>query len=134
MIGTWENNECFISGSVPTLEDLKIFMNDCLGKSKDHWSSVKGISAESVFRSNKFLASRNEIQGLGLSKTGDSNQINSYNRFQNKRKESVFVTQRGNVVGGGTTVVLNALAAYLRYLEGTVRDDWQEYVESHNSL
>ncbi|KAH7856202.1 hypothetical protein Vadar_033898 [Vaccinium darrowii] len=116
-------------GSVPTLEDLKIFMNDCLGKSKDHWSSVKGISAERVFRSNKFVASRNEIQGLGLSKTGDSNQINSYNRFQNKRKESVFVTQRGNVVGGGTTVVLNALAAYLRYLEGTGRDDWLEVHE-----
>lgn len=103
-------------------------MNDCLGKSKDHWTSINGISAESLFRSNKFVASRNQIQGLALSKTGDSNQSNSYNRSRNKRNESVFVTQRGNVVGGGTTVVLNALAAYLRYLEGTVRDDWQEYV------
>ncbi|KAI8564628.1 hypothetical protein RHMOL_Rhmol03G0195500 [Rhododendron molle] len=116
-------------GSVPTLEDLKKFMNDCLGKSKDHWTSIKGISAESLFRSNKFVASRNQIQGLALSKTGDSNQSNSYNRSRNKRNESVFVTQRGNVVGGGTTVVLNALAAYLRYLEGTVRDDWQEVHE-----
>ncbi|GAU45669.1 hypothetical protein TSUD_268360 [Trifolium subterraneum] len=40
--------------------------------------------------------------------------------------ESVFVTQKGNVVGGGTYNVLNALAAYLRYLEGTAREDWQE--------
>ncbi|KAE9464981.1 hypothetical protein C3L33_03111, partial [Rhododendron williamsianum] len=116
-------------GSVPTLEDLKKFMIDCLGKSKDHWTSINGISAESLFCSNKFVASRNQIQGLALSKTGDSNQSNSYNRSRNKRNESVFVTQRGNVVGGGTTVVLNALAAYLRYLEGTVRDDWQEVHE-----
>lgn len=106
-------------------------MNDCLGQSKDHWTSINGISAENLYCSNKFGASRNQIQGLGLSNTGDSNQCNSYNRSRNKRKESVFITQRSNVVGGGTTVVLNALAAYLRYLEGTVRDDWQEYVVTH---
>ncbi|XWS61020.1 hypothetical protein CRYUN_Cryun07bG0089900 [Craigia yunnanensis] len=35
----------------------------------------------------------------------------------------------GDIVGGGTNSVLNALAAYLRYLEGTARDDWQEVHE-----
>ena len=40
--------------------------------------------------------------------------------------KSAFVTQKGNIVGGGTNTVLNALAAYLRYLEGTARDEWQE--------
>lgn len=42
--------------------------------------------------------------------------------------KSVFVTRKGDVVAGGTNSLLNASAAYLRYLEGTARDDWQEYV------
>lgn len=41
---------------------------------------------------------------------------------------SAFVTRSRNFVGGGSCDVLNALAAYLRYYEGTARDDWQEYV------
>lgn len=48
--------------------------------------------------------------------------------------KSVFITQRGSVVGGGTNSVLNGLAAYLRYLEGTARDDWQEYVVSFSMM
>lgn len=44
-------------------------------------------------------------------------------------ENSVFISRKSNIVKGGTDVVLNALAAYLRYLEGTARDDWQEYVD-----
>lgn len=43
-------------------------------------------------------------------------------------KNSFFVTKNENTIGGGAGAVLNALDAYLRYLEGTARDNWQEYV------
>lgn len=60
----------------------------------------------------------------------ESNQKDlSFGHIQTKQLgKSAFVTQKGNFVGGGTNPVLNALAAYLRYLEGTARDDWKEYV------
>ncbi|CAL5323032.1 unnamed protein product [Camellia sinensis] len=121
-------------GSIPALDDLKKFMNDCLGKSKDNWTSIKEISAETVLCKNQFVRTSNQIEGLGSSKLGESNQNSSYKHGQSKRQESVFVTQRGNLVGGGSTVVLKALAAYLRYLEGTIRDDWKEYVRVHEKL
>ncbi|KAL6956414.1 hypothetical protein U1Q18_047021 [Sarracenia purpurea var. burkii] len=104
-------------------------MNDCPEKSKDYWTSVKEISAQTVLLKNQSVSSSNQIEGLRLPKSGISSQSNSYKGPQSKRQEPVFVTQRGNVVGGGTTGVLNALAAYLRYLEATVRDDWQEVHE-----
>ncbi|CAL5367006.1 unnamed protein product [Camellia sinensis] len=116
-------------GSIPALDDLKKFMNDCLGKAKDNWTSIKEISAETVLCKNQFVPTSNQIEGLGSSKLGESNQNSSYKHGQSKRPESVFVTQRGNLVGGGSTVVLKALAAYLRYLEGTIRDDWKEVHE-----
>ena len=62
------------------------------------------------------------------------NNIERSSRFgltqSRERNGSVFVTQKGNIVGGSTNNVLNALAAYLRYLEGTARDDWQEYADN----
>ncbi|KAL6004875.1 hypothetical protein ACLOJK_005431 [Asimina triloba] len=46
---------------------------------------------------------------------------------------SAFISREGTLVGGGAGAVLNALAAYLRYLEGTARDDWQEVHEKLRS-
>lgn len=81
------------------------------------WTGIKETSAESVF------------QRVTL-KPGESNRKDSsFRHYKTKQlAKSVFVTRKGDVVGGGTNTVLNALAAYLRYLEGTTRDDWQEYV------
>ncbi|PSS33167.1 Cryptochrome DASH like [Actinidia chinensis var. chinensis] len=117
-------------GSIPTLDDLKKFMNDCQAKSKDSWTSIREISAETVLHKNQFVPSSNQVEGLRLAKSGEIKQNNSYEHSQrSKTQESVFVTQSRNIVGGGTTGVLNALAAYLRNLEGTVRDDWKEVHE-----
>ncbi|XP_052197181.1 uncharacterized protein LOC127804359 [Diospyros lotus] len=118
-----------IWGSMPTLDDLNKFMNDFRGESKDRWMSIKEISAESVLQKNQFVPPNNQNEKLGTSASGEINWNNSYKHSQSERPKSVFVTQRGNSVGGGTTTVLNGLAAYLRYLEGTVRDDWQEVHE-----
>uniref|UniRef100_A0A5B7B338 Photolyase/cryptochrome alpha/beta domain-containing protein n=1 Tax=Davidia involucrata TaxID=16924 RepID=A0A5B7B338_DAVIN len=117
-------------GSLPTLDDLKKFVNYNPGKLKGHWSSSKETLAETKLQKAQ-VPPNNLIEGLGLSESRKSNQNNSiYKRARSKRPEkSVFVTQRGNLVGGGTSVVLNALAAYLRYLEGTILDDWQEVHE-----
>ena len=105
-------------GSIPTLDDLLKFMDENSWRVKKSWTSIKEKSAESVLMRE-------------LSNPGESNKKRSSfgngKSFQKKRViNSVFVTRKGSVVGGGTNTVLNALAAYLRYLEGTARDNWQE--------
>lgn len=76
------------------------------------------------------FVTRSRIGGVKTATSKRSDQkIGSSNITERKRPErSAFVTQQKNSVGGGTSNVLNALAAYLRYLEGTARDEWQEYV------
>ena len=65
------------------------------------------------------------VGDMVLLKLGSKRQ--NLNQIQRKRlKSSVFGTSKGSIVAGGTKVLLNALATYLRYLEGTARDDWQE--------
>lgn len=88
-------------------------------KSGENWRLIKEASAETVLR-RKALESGDRIE-----------RSSNFGQTQSReRSGSVFVTKEGNAVGGGTNNVLNALAAYLRYLEGTARDDWQEYVDN----
>jgi hypothetical protein len=104
-------------GDLPVYDDIKGFMAKNQHKSRDDWNLIKETSAETLL-------------GKEILKSSESGE-RSYSFRQmrsSESNESVFVTQRGNVVGGGTYNVLNALAAYLRYLEGTAREDWQEYV------
>lgn len=108
-------------GSIPTFDDLMEFMDEKSGKRKKSWTVIKEKSAETVLMKELF-------------KPGERNQnmsrFNSVQSFQKKRVvDSVFVSRKGSSVGSGTSTVLNALAAYLRYLEGTARDDWQEVHE-----
>ncbi|CAN0902562.1 Cryptochrome DASH, chloroplastic/mitochondrial [Linum grandiflorum] len=100
-------------GALPTMDQLKGFMDQNPSKLEETWSSVKKISTESILRE------RNKV-----SKSVDS--LNRSLTKRNKLKNTVFITQDQNFVGGGSSSVLNGLAAYLRYLEGTARDDWQE--------
>ncbi|KDP22400.1 hypothetical protein JCGZ_26231 [Jatropha curcas] len=99
-------------GSLPTLDELKKFMNQNPHKLRESWTLIKEMSTETLLQKR-------------LSKLKETNL--NFQQSQRKRvDQSVFVTQNQNVVGGGTNSILNALAAYLRYLEGTARDDWQE--------
>lgn len=120
-------------GSIPTMDDLKKFMNENSGKSIDTWTSIKNIPAEDVLQKHRVAVSNNLTKGLA--KAGESNQSDlNYALTRRKRMQnSAFLTQQGNSVGGGTCAVLNALAAYLRYLEGIARDDWQELHEKLRS-
>ena len=103
-------------GSVPTLDELKKFVNESPFKLHESWSLIKEMPAETILQ-NKLSQLRGTKVNLNFKQT------------RRKRvKNSVFVSRNQNFVGGGTDSILNALAAYLRYLEGTARDDWQEYV------
>ncbi|KAL3000400.1 hypothetical protein AAZX31_09G210700 [Glycine max] len=105
-------------GVLPSYDDIKGFLTSNQQKSGEKWSLMKETSAETILR-RKVLKSGNNIERssrFGLTQSRE-------------RNGSVFVTQKGNIVGGSTNNVLNALAAYLRYLEGTARDDWQEVHE-----
>lgn len=102
-------------GTMPTFDALKEFMNSnrLYEPSKD-WDSIKNTTAEAIFRAK-------------FSRRGSNENYPSLNEPRTERMgKSFFSTQRGkNFMRGGTEGVLNALAAYIRYNEGTSRDDWQ---------
>lgn len=119
----------FESGHLPTIDDVGKFMDSHVNRDKEEWYTIKDTSAEAALRKDhmKLFKSGNPMLGESGSQLRSNNQ--NANETQRKKPEnSVFITSKRNIVAGGTGVVLNALAAYLRYLEGTARDDWQEYV------
>ncbi|KAJ4828410.1 hypothetical protein Tsubulata_022862 [Turnera subulata] len=105
-------------GIIPTLDELKKFVNDNPTKLKESWSSIRDLSTESIL-----------LKKLAKSRGNNLSNKSSVPIQRKRPQNTVFVTSKGNVVGGGTSKILNGLAAYLRYLEGTGRDDWQELHE-----
>ncbi|ESQ54774.1 hypothetical protein EUTSA_v10024578mg [Eutrema salsugineum] len=101
-------------GSVPTLDDLKDYMKEILCEKENSWREISQASVERVL-----MEKTGNLKGSGSDRVLDGN-------LRKKVHNSAFVTRKRDIVGGGTEVVLNALAGYLRYLEGTSRDDWQE--------
>lgn len=111
---------------MPTLSVLENYRNDDTHNLKYKWASFKKTSAGEIMQKGLIAIPNNQSEGVVLSGPGESSS-NSYKQVQRRRTgKSVFVTQQGNIVGSGTNEILNALSAYLRYLEGTMRDDWQE--------
>ncbi|KAJ8560389.1 hypothetical protein K7X08_004447 [Anisodus acutangulus] len=112
-------------GTLPTLEDLKKFMDDNAGTSRNRSSPTSELQKAQTATLSSF------VQGLREEEFNENSLSDStLKKIQRKRPiKSAFVTQCGNIVGGGTSLVLNALSAYLRYLEGTSRDEWQEVHE-----
>ncbi|XP_022928782.1 uncharacterized protein LOC111435603 isoform X1 [Cucurbita moschata] len=102
-------------GTMPTFDALKEFMNsNRLYKPSEDWDSIKNTTAEATVRAK-------------FSKRGSNEKNPSSKESRTERMgKSIFSTQRGvNFLRGGTEGPLNALAAYIRYNEGTSRDDWQ---------
>jgi pimeloyl-ACP methyl ester carboxylesterase len=99
---------------VPTLDDLKDYLKESLWEIENSWREMAQASAERVL-----------MERLGNLKESSMEPIVD-GSLGKKVDNSVFVTSKRDTVGGGNEVVLNALAGYLRYLEGTSRDDWQE--------
>ncbi|XP_038875211.1 uncharacterized protein LOC120067727 isoform X2 [Benincasa hispida] len=102
-------------GTMPTFDALKEFVNSTrLYEPSEDWDSIKNSTAEDIFRAKCSKRGSNE-----------NNPSSKEPRTEGMGK-SIFSTERGkNLMRGGTEDVLNALAAYIRYNEGTSRDDWQ---------
>lgn len=108
-------------GPIPTFNDLKQFIKENPCKMEESWNSMKEMCAETILM-KEFL------------KPGQRNLNNSSSRHvqvpSKKLENSMFVTTKGNSLGGGTSNALKTLGAYLRYLEGTERDHyWWEIHE-----
>ncbi|CAN8325888.1 unnamed protein product [Cochlearia groenlandica] len=101
-------------GSVPTIEELNDYMKESLCERESSWRKMSQVSAERVLTERL-----GNLKGSNMEPIVDGS-------LGKKVRNSAFVTRKRDVVGGGTEVVLSALAGYLRYLEGTSRDDWQE--------
>ncbi|KAJ4803865.1 alpha/beta-Hydrolases superfamily protein [Rhynchospora pubera] len=96
------------TGSIPTIDEVKQFLIGNGSKSDCSWDSIKNVRAKNVLWSTKNTSMAPEV-------------------LRNKRNASSFFASEGSIdVRGGSDMTLGALAAYLRYLEGTGRDDWQE--------
>ncbi|XP_051138148.1 uncharacterized protein LOC127256275 [Andrographis paniculata] len=114
----------FTWGSLPTLSDLKEYMGESSddGYKDKEWISLEQFSAESLLQKKKLKIDTKSTSG---------NQQSSSDVTVRRKKpaKSAFITSQGNSVGGGSDLVLNALTAYLKYLEGTAQDEWQEVHE-----
>ncbi|KAK4766595.1 hypothetical protein SAY87_008237 [Trapa incisa] len=102
-------------GEVPNYDYLEEFMKTGTLKLNDSWASMKAKSADTLLRER-------------ISKSEGINADGSFYMYTEDKtlKNSFFMTKNENAVGGGEGAVLDALAAYLRYLEGTARANWQE--------
>ncbi|KNA10737.1 hypothetical protein SOVF_141700 [Spinacia oleracea] len=131
LLGIPRLHGCFMEldwGHLPTVDDVGTFMDCHANREKEQWYSIKHTSAEDVLRMDHMKLFKSVSLGMGESRVSE---LGSSSQFPNETrrkglKNSVFGTSKGNIVAGGTEVVLNAFAGYLRYLEGTARDDWQE--------
>ncbi|KAG8381484.1 hypothetical protein BUALT_Bualt06G0126600 [Buddleja alternifolia] len=115
-------------GTMPTLDDVKKFIDnisDSRNTIKER-TLIKKFSAANLLR--KKLGGNIELKPAELEE--DNQQDSRSKTTQRKKSEkSAFITRQGSIVAGGASLVLNALAAYLRYLEGTARDEYQEVHE-----
>ncbi|KAL8552576.1 hypothetical protein ACS0TY_001314 [Phlomoides rotata] len=126
-------------GPLPTLTDLKEYMDDVSdggnlkeymddvsdgGNMKKEWTLLLKSSAENMLQKKK--QRRNLEPKSAESENGNEKDSVSNTTERMKSEKSAFVTSQGNLVGGGSSLVLIALAAYLRYLEGTSRYEFQE--------
>ncbi|KAG9159683.1 hypothetical protein Leryth_017416 [Lithospermum erythrorhizon] len=110
-------------GELPMVDDLK---NLCKrsGNPRVKWLSVREVSEMEAQQNN----AASVAAMASLDKVTENNFFDVMYKSEKRKviRNTAFVTEKGNFVGGGTDLVLNALAGYLRYLEGTPRDDWQE--------
>lgn len=115
------------SGSLPTLEELKCFLKDIAPE--DNWAPPKSMSAISIL---KKTISQKKIKSNATLSTSNGENIEDITMDSGASRKritnSMFASENSLEVRGGTDITLDALAAYLKYLEGTGNASWQEYV------
>uniref|UniRef100_M8AR95 AB hydrolase-1 domain-containing protein n=1 Tax=Aegilops tauschii TaxID=37682 RepID=M8AR95_AEGTA len=114
------------SGSLPTLEELKVFLKESR-MAQDNWVPIKSTSARSILKAA--LIQRKIKSNVSLS-DGDGENIEDITTSAGapgrKIAGSMFASESSLEVRGGTDITLDALDAYLKYLEGTGKASWQE--------
>ncbi|KAM0873780.1 hypothetical protein ACQ4PT_037850 [Festuca glaucescens] len=114
------------TGSLPTLEELKIFLKESR-MPQDDWVPTKSTSARSILKAT--LRQRKIKSNVELSVSDGENieDITTNAGASGRRiKDSFFASENSLEVRGGTDITLDALDAYLKYLEGTGKASWQE--------
>ncbi|CAD5187578.1 unnamed protein product [Musa acuminata subsp. malaccensis] len=117
------------TSALPSLVDVKNYLDGAPCQLDDSWISLKKASPMSILKRNRnqnIMKTDPAERGEYYDEKGKETSSTFNNVRSTKISNSMFVSQEGSLVKGGTNTVLNALAAYLRYLEGTARDDWQE--------
>ncbi|KAI4989235.1 hypothetical protein ZWY2020_036552 [Hordeum vulgare] len=114
------------TGSLPTLEELKVFLKESR-MAQDNWVPIKRTSARSILKAA--LIQRKIKSNVSLN-DGDGGNIEdittSTGASGRKIAGSMFASESSLEVRGGTDITLDALDAYLKYLEGTGKASWQE--------
>ncbi|KAK1307054.1 Blue-light photoreceptor PHR2 [Acorus calamus] len=120
-------------GDFPTINDIKRYLNGNPHKLDESWMSIKEMSAKAILRRdhiNQDELSGDIIDGSGKIYSDNNESSQPIKSYPGKQEEkSAFLSREGILVKGGADNVFNALAAYLRDLEGTGRGDWQEVHE-----
>ncbi|XP_006660884.1 uncharacterized protein LOC102721765 isoform X1 [Oryza brachyantha] len=112
------------TGSIPTLEELKVFLKESR-TSEDNWVPLKSTSARSILK--KTLIQKKIKSGAASSNSNGGEDITAYYGTSGRKiQNSMFASESSIEVRGGTEITLDALAAYLKYLEGTGKANWQE--------
>ncbi|KAL6846020.1 hypothetical protein ACP4OV_023468 [Aristida adscensionis] len=116
----------FRNSSLPTLEDLKEFLKDS-ATPEDNWVPLKRISARSIL---KKTFDQRKIKSNAMSSINNGQNIEdvTIDSGASGRRvvNSMFASESSLEVRGGTDITLEALEAYLKYLEGTGKASWQE--------
>ncbi|XP_066390608.1 uncharacterized protein [Miscanthus floridulus] len=113
------------TGPLPTLEELKCFLKDIAPE--DNWAPLKSMSAISILK--KTISQRKIKSNATLSTSNGENIEDITMDSGSSRKRiinSMFASENSLEVRGGTDITLDALSAYLKYLEGTGNASWQE--------
>ncbi|GJM99353.1 hypothetical protein PR202_ga16444 [Eleusine coracana subsp. coracana] len=111
---------------LPTLEELKGFLKDSRTQ-EDNWVPLRSVSAKSIL---KKIFDQRKIKSTVASNISNGGSIEDtimVSATSGRRiTDSMFASESSLEVRGGTGITLDALAAYLKYLEGTGKASWQE--------
>lgn len=114
------------TGSLPTLEELKVFLKESR-MAQDNWVPIKSTSARSILKAALIQRKIKSNVSLSDSDGGNIEDITtSAGASGRKIAGSMFASESSLEVRGGTDITLDALDAYLKYLEGTGKASWQE--------
>ncbi|GJN34461.1 hypothetical protein PR202_gb23123 [Eleusine coracana subsp. coracana] len=119
-------NEVTMQDCLPTLEELKGFLKNSRTQ-EDNWVPLRSVSAKSILKKTFDQRKIKSTVTSNISNGGSIEDTIMVSATSGRRiTDSMFASENSLEVRGGTGITLDALAAYLKYLEGTGKASWQE--------